>query len=71
MTHARSGLVQRKSLLGSGAPRASEADGLRSDLVIDLTLWLTIHTQRASRFSNTSNHAYVPLNSFPFMLPNS
>jgi hypothetical protein len=26
MTHARSGLVQRKSLLGSGAPRASEAD---------------------------------------------
>jgi len=36
-----------------------------------LLLWLTIHTQRASRFSNTSNHAYVPLNSFPFMLPNS
>ena len=37
MTHARSGLVQRKSWLGSGAPRASEADGLRSDLGIDLT----------------------------------
>src|SRR5580700_10167854 len=37
MTHARSGLGQRKSLLGSGAPRAREADGLRRDLVTDLS----------------------------------
>src|SRR5580692_4759713 len=37
MTHARSGLVQRKSWLSSETPRASETDGLRSYLVIDFT----------------------------------
>ena len=53
MTHARSGLVQRKSLLGSGAPRASEAEGLRSDLVIDLTaLADNPHPASISRFKH-------------------